>query len=482
MILIISGIYYLWLLSNGTLRLFEPELYDNVFNTMLVNLFHWDFTVSREAIGSEAFTRNGNTYSYFGIFPAIIRIFVLPFASVLGAHLARVSCLIAMLLFLMFQLRALRICQDCLPYPNRSRVLFWVMIVAIVLSGPQIYLLGSSWVFHEPVFWAAAMGAAFNLIVLRCALGDENPSHLDLILLALIAGLAINTRPSVGLALYLGTALLTVRTIVLTYRKTTATRPTTGAQGLIVDWVRSIRDARAYLPTMMLIIFAVVAGTVNANRWGHPFTFADFRYYDFAHRQPYRLEMIRTYGELNISRIWVSALYYVSGIPYLLKNLPPFAQYLQAHFDGLEAPPISGLVTNPLSIVLAGVGLYRLCIKPDLSPESTSILRLTLIGHSFAIILVLSAMYLALRYRFDFAPFMTLAAFIGYRSAMNFISTSDRRKRRLIYASALILCGVGIISSHYVLLVHKVWSTGVPMEVRRSLLPYAPFARGAFAP
>jgi hypothetical protein len=36
--------------------------------------------------------------------------------------------------------------------------------------------------------------------------------------------------------------------------------------------------------------------------------------------------------------------------------------------------------------------------------------------------------------------------------------------------------------SHYVLLVHKVWSIAVPMPVCLALLPFAPFARAAFEP
>jgi hypothetical protein len=45
---------------------------------------------------------------------------------------------------------------------------------------------------------------------------------------------------------------------------------------------------------------------------------------------------------------------------------------------------------------------------------------LTLIGHFTAVLLIFTAMYLALRYRFDLAPFMTLAALIGYRSVSIF--------------------------------------------------------------
>jgi hypothetical protein len=82
----------------------------------------------------------------------------------------------------------------------------------------------------------------------------------------------------------------------------------------------------------------------------------------------------------------------------------------------IEAPPFTPLLTNPLSVILAGVGLYRLWRRPDLQPRSLAMLRIALIGHSSAVVLILTYFNFAMRYRFDLTPFMTLAAFVGYRS------------------------------------------------------------------
>ena len=69
----VIAVYYLFLLSNGTFELFAPEMFDRVFDNMLVHLLHGEFTVDWSVIDYEAFTRNGKTYSYFGIFPALLR-------------------------------------------------------------------------------------------------------------------------------------------------------------------------------------------------------------------------------------------------------------------------------------------------------------------------------------------------------------------------------------------------------------------------
>jgi hypothetical protein len=104
---------------------------------------------------------------------------------------------------------------------------------------------------------------------------------------------------------------------------------------------------------------------------------------------------------------------------------------------------------------------------------------LTLIGHASAAFLILAYAYFTLRYRLDLAPFMTLASLVGYRSfSIIGAHTSETwRRRSLIIAVAF--CIIGILGSHYILLVHKVWAIGVPMEVRRALLPFAPFAHNA---
>jgi hypothetical protein len=87
----------------------------------------------------------------------------------------------------------------------------------------------------------------------------------------------------------------------------------------------------------------------------------------------------------------------------------PFAEFLDSRMAAIEAPPFSPFLTNPLTIFLAATGVYHLWWRPSLPPQSAAILRLTLIGHSSAVLLILAAMYLTMRYRFDFAPFMTMA-------------------------------------------------------------------------
>ena len=220
----------------------------------------------------------------------------------------------------------------------------------------------------------------------------------------------------------------------------------------------------------------VVVGVVNFERWGNPLTFADFRVNYWIHHSPDRLAALENYGEINPGRMWIGALYYATGIPRVIRDVPPFDVYLRARYVDIESPPIIPLLTNPLTILLAGIGLYRLWSRPQLPADGAAILRLALIGNASAVVLIFMASGLAMRYRFDLAPFMTLAAFVGYRSISLTASELSEAWRKRLHIAAVGLCVLGILVSHYVLLIHKVWSIGEPMEIRRTLSVFAPFA------
>jgi hypothetical protein len=100
------SVYYLFLLSNGTFQLFVPEFLSRAFDSMLVHLLHGQFNVDPDAIGVEAFRRDGKTYAYFGIFPAALRLVAMPFTDVAKAEMARLSCLVAVVIFVDLQLRS----------------------------------------------------------------------------------------------------------------------------------------------------------------------------------------------------------------------------------------------------------------------------------------------------------------------------------------------------------------------------------------
>jgi hypothetical protein len=161
--------------------------------------------------------------------------------------------------------------------------------------------------------------------------------------------------------------------------------------------------------------------------------------------------------------------------------LSPFAEFLRSRLVIIEAgPPMTPVLTNPLTIILAGIGLYCVWWKPELSTQRVAILRLALLGHASAVILLLGFFAFHARYRFDFAPFMTLAALVGYGSVTTAVTEARDPLLKRVRIGAAGLCFLGILSSHYELLLYKVYGWVVPMDVRLALLPFAPFAHYVF--
>ncbi|MBV9377869.1 MAG: hypothetical protein JO320_22955, partial [Alphaproteobacteria bacterium] len=343
-----AAVYYLFLLSNGTFQLFGPEMLDRTYNSMLLHLLHGTFDVDPEAIGFEAFTRHGKTYAYFGVFPALLRLLAMPFIEISRAQLARLSCWTALVTFVALQLRALLAVHRGLPVISRRWETLVLMTAATLLSGPQIYILGSSSIYHESILWAAAIAAGFNLVVVRPSFGVRGLGGRDMILLALLAGLALNTRPSIGIALCLGTILLIARTAWCRYGSDRSEPEDAAWSPLLLNSV--------WLPLAVLGLLAAAAIAVNFARWGNPFTFADMRYYGEVQQRASRAAVYLNYGEFNLGRVWIGALYYATGLPWLLKSVPPFADFLSARVVAIEAPPVMPVLTNPITVLLAAVG------------------------------------------------------------------------------------------------------------------------------
>src|SRR6185437_445014 len=97
------GYYALLLTAFGSVGLFAPVTYGLNFNSMLMHLLRGRFDVDPAAIGYEGFLRNGAVYSYFGVFPALLRAPLLPLRDFAAIDVTRLSCLLAATLMGLFK-------------------------------------------------------------------------------------------------------------------------------------------------------------------------------------------------------------------------------------------------------------------------------------------------------------------------------------------------------------------------------------------
>jgi hypothetical protein len=455
--LTLSLISLLWstaLITNFSFELIGPEKLGLVFNDMASRLLHLDWTIDPDLISFEAFVRDGRTYTYFGIFPALLRMPAIVFGW--GAYpLARLSCLLALWTVTFATLRMTQFALGSTLRTPAARRLAAAALLGSSFSGPVIYVLASASIYHEAIFWAGAFTAIFNAVAVRGLSTGRLLSTKILTLLALVAGCALLTRLTAGIVLYGGLALLLAWPTVSAFAQD---GPRSGTH----KFLTALRQAPPAL--VIMAAFCAAQAIVNYGRWGSPYIGFPLQYYRQAILDPRRDERLASFarhGALDFVRIPFAALHYGFG----LKVDVLFPSILIEHFDGIEGPRLAAVLCVPWMIVCAAVALWSICRHSKLfSPIVPLIL-----ANGFGFLVMLSIPWLCLRYTFDGWGFVSLAAALGTKSlahrADSLGGTAGAATRRVGQA-AIIMTVFGILVSDATLLRYKINYSGTAPAVR----------------
>jgi hypothetical protein len=401
---ILAGAYYALLVYVASGELFAPVPHGLAFNSMLLHLLNGSFDVDPVAIGDEGYLRGGLVYSYFGIFPALLRLPLLGVSDFSKTDFTRLSCLAAVTAMAFFKLASVFVVWRARGSSQRL-VLLALLVVAVVLSGPQIQFLRGL-IYQEVVLWAGALAACFVYIVLRGYYTQNGFTAGILICLALVAGLCLLTRVSTALGLYTALGLLGIR----------------------LGW-QAVRSKQAHpgsakvTPIAVFLIlsaFVAIAAFINFERWGNPLTFVDLHLSIWAQTHaPERLSRVDEYGEFNLSRGWYGFLYYFFPI-WAFSNGDGtllWSDFQHRMIDAAELPPSSFLISDPLIVLLAIFALVQLVRQRDSLDRTT--LAPILIGLTIPGVLMLFAISMTFRYRMEFYPFFELLAFLGFGALLS---------------------------------------------------------------
>ncbi len=432
-LLVLAYAYYAILLTDGHLTRGEHALVTRangglnlVFNSMAQHLLQGRFDVDPAIVAQEGFLVNGTVVAYWGISFALLR---LPLALVPDGFefdVTRLSIWVAVCLALLIKLKTLRIIF------NRARgqatgVLYWLLAATLALAGPQIEFLRAT-VYQEVCLWAGVLGAGFVYLAI-VGLLLEGFSTRRFCGLAAVAGIALVSRVSTGMALYAACSLL-----------------------LLVTYPRALK--RLLAPVSILIVFGCATAFVNYERWGNPLVFADYHVYIENLHHPDRLQRMANYGLFNITRIPLSLLYYVLPV-WVVQNdagdLLFNADYTRL-FDFRELPPGTFLLTDTL---LVGFFFYAIRSMILLTPGSAlkrAQIAGTAAGLSVGGVLMLTAISMAFRYRIEFYPLLEFGAFLGVYAFLRYSRQPPGRHAVLLFGSGAIL---SIVGSHCVLVLYK---------------------------
>lgn len=455
-LILLAAIYYVFLAMDGSFNLSKPPeqaARGMTFNSMLEHLLHGEFDVDPAAVAFEGIVRDGKTYIYFGILPALLRLPLLPTGALAWLDVTDLYCALAATVALSFKLASVVLINDNLPKSRLQAVAFFVIVLSLFLGGAQIQFLRGT-VYVETLEWAGAISAAFIFCAIRGLIAKREFSTGLIAVMASLAGLGLLTRVTTALGLYFAVGLLV---LVLSWP------PTGPFRDRLLRFLHDLASRRTIVALTVLLGFVTLSGIVNYQRWGDPlkFTGDPTAYIGFV-AAPGRLARLEAYGVFNIERLWYSILYYFLPIWTIVR---PDGQFLFSEFetrilDGVETPPSSFLLSDPLLLVLGSAFLLRL---PRLARERLLDLRVAaalMIGFLIPVFLILTFQYMAFRYRMEFYPLLEFAAFLGFYAICANTGQHSALSRSRLSLILIVSAGLGIVYSHFALFLHKISPPG----------------------
>ncbi len=91
-------LWLLWSLWSGSVNVLRAVPYSNFYDLQARGMFHGHLWLPNGKMGIEAFVHNGHDYTYFGLFPSILRMPILLVTNRLDGQMTAPSILVAWLL------------------------------------------------------------------------------------------------------------------------------------------------------------------------------------------------------------------------------------------------------------------------------------------------------------------------------------------------------------------------------------------------
>ncbi len=391
----------------------------DIYDVQARAILHGHLSLPNGSIGYEAFIHDGRTYTYFGIFPSLLRIPVLLVTHSLDGRLTALSMMIAWLVtasFSVLLLWRIRIVVFGDTTLGRSEALsYGILIFSILVGSVLVSLASMPDVYAEDEAWGVALtcGSLFALV-------------------------GVIERPSWGRVAASGVLVLF----------TNLNRGTTGyacvlATMLVGAWFavgRGGQDRRRWaLPMLTAGLIAVAVGcAIDLAKFDVFFGFPAseqllYKLYGFSHINggrhfslhflPSTLQAYLSPGNLRIT----------PDFPFL--TLPELSTRLVAHTQLFNRGPSSSLPASMPLLFGIGLGGAIATFRPH-CPVMVRPLRIFFIAAaaSGAAMLIYGTIYE--RFLADFLPLLILASMVGMVDIWHWLDPK-RRKARILASAAI---------------------------------------------
>jgi hypothetical protein len=411
-------LWVMWDLWSGSVNPLRAVAYDNFYDLQARAMFHGHVYLPNGKMGIEAFVHNGHDYTYFGVFPSLIRMPILLVTSRLDGQMTAPSILVAWMLTALFSslmLWRVRILMRGEALVGRAEAASYGALMATIMGGSVVlYLAATPFIYSEDFAWSVPLtvGSLFALLGVL-----ERPSRGRVIASGLLILCANLDRTPPGWALSIA-ALLIAGWFALGRGGTSSRRWALPmlAVGIVPFLVSSaVTYAKFGIPVGLPMADQVWA-TVNAHRryflaanGGKAFSFAFLPSTLWAYLQPFGIR--------------------VGGFfPFVAPPAAPAGWLAGAVLDQ-SYPTASFTATSPLLLLLGCWGAVT-AFRPR-GIGQVRFTRIIVLGAAASAGGVLLWGYISQRYLGDFMPFFIIAGSIGLIDVWRRLATRPRRDRSL---------------------------------------------------
>jgi len=433
----VASVPFVWVLTGLWTGRFDPARHvvaNAFYDLQATAMLHGHLWVPTGSLGLEGWVHGGHTYTYFGLFPSLLRLPILAVAPGLHGELTAPSMMAAWLVAAFFTpLLAWRV-RTVLRGPaalgNLEAGAFGILMAGIT-GGSVLVLLGSTpWVYNEDLLWSASL-AIVTLFALIGVL--ERPARGRIVFAGVTMLAGCLDHVPVAMACAVGGLLVSVHLAL-------------GRRGA--------GNRRWALPMLVATLVPLaVACTVNLLKFGIPIG-VDFYDQVWTHENVHRRLFLAASGGkgYGLQFLPTTLATYFDPVGIRLQSTFPFVTLPSAPphvvgnavFDRLYRTA-SIPATMPALFVLSGIGFVSTFRRR--ASTRLRLLRIPLVAAILAPGVVLLWGYIAPRFEADFMPVLILGAIVGLVQLWSWAEHRARLYRRSVFAVLLLAVLYGFVAS-----------------------------------
>ena len=433
----VTAVPFIWILWSlwGPLDPLRPSYYqDNFYDLQTRAMFHGHLSLANGSLGIEGFVHDGRTYTYFGLFPSIIRMPVMLVTSSLDGKLTPASMLVAWLVTALFSsllIWRVRFLIRGDSVMGRMEATAFGVLIATILGGSVWMLLAeTNYVFNEDIAWSVCLtvGSMFAL-------------------------LGVIERPSWRRVAFAGLLILCANLD----RSTTGWACVVGA-GLIAAWFGlgygGRENRRWFIPVLAAGAVPLAIGcAVNYSKFGVLFGVSNEEQV-WTHVNAYRRKFLAANHGAEEGTIFVptnllayfrpDGLRFTSVFPFITLPAGPPPALGGVLFDR-RYRTASLPASSPLLFLLSCWGLVTAFRPRPIGKVALTRLLLLAAGSAGAALMLWG--YIAPRYLGDFVPFLVLASAVAMADIWRRLETQRQAVRFGLLGAMALVASFSIVAN-----------------------------------